>query len=74
VFLEKNPVSIQILRDTRQTTVGLSSAETELLWFRPSGHLQLRKVNSKFNAAHILTNSSTPTDIYEDLRRRIMAY
>ncbi len=37
-------------------------------------YLQLHKVDSKLNAADILTKASTPTDVYEDLRRRIMGY
>ena len=41
---------------------------------RAAGHLLLRKVDSKLNAADILTKASTPTDVYEDLRRRIMGY
>ena len=39
---------------------------------RTAGHSQLHKVDSKLNAADILTKASTPTDVYEDLRRRIM--
>jgi hypothetical protein len=39
-----------------------------------AGHLQLDKVESKLNAADILTKASTPTDVYEDLCRRIMGY
>jgi hypothetical protein len=42
------------------------------LW--AAGHLLLRKVDSKLNAADILTKTSTPSDVYEDLRRRIMGY
>ncbi len=38
---------------------------------RAAGHLLLRKVDSKFNAVDILTKSSTPPDIFEDLRRCI---
>jgi hypothetical protein len=41
---------------------------------RAAGHLLLRKVDSKLNAADILTKASTPSDVYEDLRRRIMGY
>jgi hypothetical protein len=41
---------------------------------RAAGHLQLHKVDSKLNAADILTKASTPTDVYEELCRRIMGY
>ena len=41
---------------------------------RTAGHLQLHKIDSKLNAADILTKASTPTDVYEDLRRRTMGY
>jgi hypothetical protein len=41
---------------------------------RAASHLLLRKVDSKLNAADILTKASTPSDFYEDLRRRIMGY
>ncbi len=41
---------------------------------RTAGHLQLHKIDSKLNAADILTKASTPTDIYEDLRRRTMDF
>ena len=41
---------------------------------RAAGHLLLHKVDSKLNAADILTKASTPSDVYEDLRRRIMGY
>jgi hypothetical protein len=41
---------------------------------RTAGYLQLHKVDSKLNAADIDTKASTPTDVYEDLRRRIIGY
>ena len=41
---------------------------------RTAGHLQLHKIDSKLNAADILTKASTPTDVYADLCRRIMGY
>ena len=41
---------------------------------RTAGHLELRKLDSKVNAADILTKASTPTDIFSDLRRRIMGH
>jgi hypothetical protein len=41
---------------------------------RTAGHLQLHKIDSKLNAADILTKASTPTDVCEDLRRRTMGY
>ncbi len=39
-----------------------------------AGLLKLHKVDNKINAADILTKVSTPSDIYEDLRRRVMGY
>ncbi len=41
---------------------------------RTVGHLQLQKIDSKLNSADILTKASTPTDVYEDLRRRTIGY
>jgi hypothetical protein len=39
-----------------------------------AGYLQLHKIDSKFNAAGILTKATTLVDISADLRRRIMGY
>ncbi len=41
---------------------------------RAAGHLLLRKVDSKLNAADILTKASTPSDVHEDLLLLIMGY
>ncbi len=41
---------------------------------RTAGYLQLRKVDSKFNAADILTKATMPVDISADLRRHIMGF
>ena len=38
---------------------------------RTAGHLELRKHDSKVNAADILTKASTPPDVFSDLRRRV---
>jgi hypothetical protein len=39
---------------------------------REAGHLVLTKLESKLNAADILTKASTPPDVFSDLRRRIL--
>jgi hypothetical protein len=39
-----------------------------------AGHLELRKLDSKVNAADILTEESTSPDIFSDLRRRMMGH
>ena len=39
-----------------------------------AGHLVLRKLDSKVNAADILTKASTPPYVFLDLRRRIMGH
>ena len=36
--------------------------------------VELCKLDSKLNAADILTNASTPHDVFSDLRRRIMGH
>ena len=41
---------------------------------RAAGHLELCKLESKVNAADILTKASTPPDVFSDLRRRIMGH
>ena len=41
---------------------------------RAAGHLHLHKIESRLNAADILTKASTSPDIFADLRRRIMGY
>ena len=41
---------------------------------RAAGHLHLHKIDSRLNAADILTKASTSPDIFADLRRRIMGY
>ena len=41
---------------------------------RAAGHLELSKLDSKVNAADILTKASTPPDVFVDLRRRIMGH
>ena len=41
---------------------------------RTAGHLELRKLDSKVNAADILTKASTPPDVFSDLRRRMMGH
>ena len=41
---------------------------------RTPGHLVLSKLDSKLNAADILTKASTPPDVFSDLRRRIMGH
>ena len=39
-----------------------------------AGHLELHKLDSKLNAADILTKASTPPDVYLDLHRRMMGH
>ena len=41
---------------------------------RTAGHLVHIKLNSKGNAAYILTKASTPYDVTSDLRRRTMGH
>ena len=41
---------------------------------RTAGHLELRKLDSKVNAADILTKASTPPEVFSDLRRSIMGH
>ena len=41
---------------------------------RAAGHLELRKCDSKSNAADILTKASTSPDVFADLRRRMMSH
>ena len=39
---------------------------------RAAGHLQLLKIESRFNGANLLTHASTSADVFADLRRRLM--
>ena len=41
---------------------------------RTAGHLELRKLDCKVNAADILTREFTPPDVFSDLRRHMMGY
>ena len=41
---------------------------------RAADHLELCKLDSKVNAADILTKASTPPDVFSDLRHRIMGH
>ena len=41
---------------------------------REAGHLQLHKIESRFNGADILTKASTPPDVFTDLRRLLMGH
>ena len=41
---------------------------------RAAGHLELCKLDSKVNAAYILTKASTPPDVFSDPRRSIMGH
>ena len=41
---------------------------------RVAGHLELCKLDSKVNAADILTKASTPPDVLSYLRRRVMGH
>jgi hypothetical protein len=41
---------------------------------RAAGHLQLLKIESRFNGADILTKASTSPDVFSDLRRRLMGH
>ena len=39
-----------------------------------AGHLELQKVDSKLNAADLLTKPSIAVDLFSDFRRRLMGY
>jgi hypothetical protein len=41
---------------------------------RKAGHLQLHKIESRFNGADILTKASTPPDVFTGLRRLLMGH